>query len=54
MAWYSDYLTVYEKNFDEVAYADVIALVREKLASIQSDKPLVTLSVIAYNEEKHL
>ena len=54
MAWYSDYLTVYEKDFDEVVYADVIASVREKLASIQSDKPLVTLSVIAYNEEKHL
>lgn len=54
MAWYSDYLAVYEKNFDEVAYADVITSVREKLASIQSDKPLVTLSVIAYNEEKHL
>lgn len=54
MAWYSNYLTVYEKPFDEVTCADVITSVRENLASIQSDKPLVTLSVIAYNEEKHL
>lgn len=54
MAWYSKYLEVYEKSYDEVAFKDIISLVRSKLLKLQSDRPLVTVSVIAYNEEKHL
>ncbi len=54
MSWYSRYMKVYEKPFDEVAFADIISRVRSNLAKIQSDKPLVTVSIIAYNEEKHL
>lgn len=54
MSWYSRYLQVYEKKFDEVAYAGIISVVRSNLEKLQSDTPLVTVSVIAYNEEKHL
>ncbi len=53
MKWYSKYLSVYEKPFAEVPAATV-AEVRAKLAERQSDRPLVTVSVIAYNEEKRL
>lgn len=54
MSWYSHYLQVYERSFDEVAYAEIISEVRTNLAKLQSDKPLVTISIIAYNEEKRL
>lgn len=54
MSWYSRYLQVYEKSFDEVAFAGVISEVRSNMKKIQSDSPLVTVSIIAYNEEKHL
>lgn len=54
MSWYTPYLQVYEKPFDEQVYQGIIQEVREGLASLQSDNPLVTVSVIAYNEEKHL
>ena len=54
MSWYSRYLQVYEKNFDEVAFAGIISEIRSNLKKLQSDAPLVTVSIIAYNEEKHL
>lgn len=53
MTWYNKYLQVYEKPFDQAPQA-VIDEVREKLARLQSDTPLVTVSLIGYNEEKHL
>jgi Glycosyltransferases, probably involved in cell wall biogenesis len=53
MKWYSKYLQVYEKPFEE-APQSVIEEVRGKLAKLQSDKPLVTVALIGYNEEKHL
>ena len=53
MKWYAKYLPVYEKPFAE-APAAAVAEVRAKLAERQSDKPLVTVSVIAYNEERRL
>lgn len=52
--WYSKYLQVYEKEYDEEAFEDIILGVRNNLAKLQSDNPVVTISVIAYNEEKHL
>ncbi len=52
-SWYRKYLSVYEKPYHE-APKSVIDTVRENLARVQSDTPLVTVSVIAYNEEKHL
>lgn len=54
MSWYSKYLEVYEKSYDAVAYRNIVAQVRDNLSKLQSDNPLVTVSVIAYNEEKHL
>lgn len=53
MKWYKRYLQVYEKPFAE-APQSVIEEVRRNLAKLQSDEPLVTVSLIAYNEEKHL
>ena len=51
--WYTKYLQVYEKPFAE-APQTVIDEVRTRLQRLQSDKPLVTISLIGYNEEKHL
>ena len=53
MKWYTKYLTVYEKTFDTVSPA-IINEIRDKIHSLQSPHPLATVSVIAYNEEKHL
>lgn len=53
MEWYSKYLEVYEKPFSE-ASDSVIEEVRGNLAKLQSGEPLVTVSLIGYNEEKHL
>lgn len=53
MKWYSKYLQVYEKPFAE-APQSVIEEVRRNIAQLQSDEPLVTVSLIGYNEEKHL
>lgn len=51
--WYSKYLQVYEKPFAE-APQSVIKEIRQNIAKLQSEKPLVTVSLIGYNEEKHL
>lgn len=53
MAWYSKYIDLYEKEL-KVIPEDTIAEIRQNLAKIQSNDPIVTVSVIAYNEEKHL
>ena len=53
MAWYSKYLSIYEKPFSEVPN-EVITSTRERLAAMQSDEPLVSIVVIAYNEGKRL
>lgn len=53
MAWYKKYLSIYEKPFKEVPDG-IIADIRGKLSSMQSDEPLVSVVVIAYNEAKRL
>lgn len=53
MSWYKKYLSVYERPYSE-APQSVVNTVRENIQRMQSDNPLVTVSVIAYNEEKHL
>ena len=53
MAWYSKYIDLYEKEL-KVIPEDTIAEIRLNLAKIQSNDPVVAVSVIAYNEEKHL
>lgn len=51
--WYSKYLDIYGKPFDELP-TDVTALIRKQLQQKQSDEPLVSVVVIAYNEERRL
>ena len=51
--WYDKYLSIYGKPFSEVSQ-DIIDGTRERLAAMQSDKPLASIVVIAYNEETHL
>lgn len=51
--WYSKYLQVYEKPFSE-ARPVVVEEIRGKIAKLQSESPVVTVSLIGYNEEKHL
>ena len=53
MAWYDKYLSIYDKPFSEVP-ANVVEETRNRLAKMQSDKPLISIVVIAYNEETHL
>ena len=53
MAWYKKYLSIYEKPFKEVPDG-IIADIRGKLSSMQSDEPLVSVVVIAYNEAMRL
>ena len=50
MKWYTKYLQVYEKPFVD-APQSVIDEVRNKLAKLQSNQPVVTVSLIGYNEE---
>lgn len=53
MKWYKKYLSVYEKPLREVPQT-VLEEIKEKIGRLQNDTPLVTVSVIGYNEEKHL
>lgn len=51
--WYSKYLTIYGKPFSEIP-GNIIIGTRERLARLQSPEPLVSVVVIAYNEECRL
>lgn len=51
--WYDKYMSVYDKPFDEVP-ADVIEGIRGRFANLQSEAPVASIVIIAYNEEKHL
>ena len=51
--WYDKYLSIYGRPFSEVPEA-VIEETRQRLAALQSDTPLASIVVIAYNEETHL
>jgi len=53
MAWYDKYLSIYDKPFHEVSQ-NIIDETKEGLSKLQSDNPLISIVVIAYNEEKHL
>ena len=53
MNWYDKYLTIYGKPFSEVP-EQIIEETRQRLAALQSETPLASIVVIAYNEEKHL
>ena len=49
MKWYEKYLSVYGKPYADVP-AEVMDGIRNRLRTLQSDEPLVSVVVIAYNE----
>lgn len=51
--WYDKYLSIYGKTPDEIP-DNVWEEIKGKLAEMQSDSPLVSVVVIAYNEERRL
>ena len=51
--WYDKYLTIYGKSLDEIP-DNVLDEIKGELAQKQSDNPLVSVVVIAYNEERRL
>lgn len=53
MSWYKKYLSLYEKPFSE-APEEIISKIYSKLKKLECDNPLVSVIVIAHNEEKRL
>lgn len=53
MAWYGKYLGSYNSS-PENTPDEIVAGISSRLQGLQSDKPLATISIIAYNEEKNL
>ena len=53
MEWYEKYLSIYEKPFSEVPQ-EVIDKTHDQLTALQSDNPMISIIIVAYNEEKHL
>lgn len=51
--WYDKYLSIYGKPFSEVP-EEIIESTKERLAKLQSNAPIASIVIIAYNEEKHL
>ena len=52
-SWYDKYLSIYGKTFEEIPDS-VLDEIKGKLAEKQSEEPLISIVVIAYNEEKRL
>lgn len=53
MAWYSKYLTIFEKPLDSIP-ASIKQEIKNKLQALQSETPLISVVLIAHNEEEHL
>lgn len=53
MAWYEKYLSIYGRPFSEVP-DDTVAKIRMQLQRQQNPSPLVSVVVIAHNEEQRL
>lgn len=51
--WYDKYLSIYGKSYEEIPDS-VLDDIKAKLAAKQSEEPLVSVVVIAYNEERRL
>ena len=51
--WYDKYMSIYGKPFSEVSQ-DTIESIRQQLQRLQNPKPLLSVVVIAYNEECRL
>lgn len=53
MAWYDKYLSIYGKTVDEIP-DNIYEEINKNLALKQSEQPLISVVVIAYNEERRL
>lgn len=53
MKWYSKYLSVFEKPFDP-SQVELFQEIRTNLEKLQSNNPVVSVVVIAHNEETRL
>ena len=51
--WYDKYLSIYGRPYDEVS-STILDEIKYKLGAQQSEDPLVSIVVIAYNEERRL
>ena len=51
--WYEKYLSIYGKTLDEIPES-VLDEIKSNLARKQSSEPLISIVVIAYNEERRL
>ena len=51
--WYEKYLSIYGKSLDEIPDS-LLDEIKENLSKKQSDNPIASVVVIAYNEEKRL
>lgn len=51
--WYDKYLSIYGRPYDEVS-STIFDEIKYKLGAQQSEDPLVSIVVIAYNEERRL
>ena len=51
--WYDKYLSIYGKSLDEIPES-VLNEIKTKLSQKQSKEPLISVVVIAYNEERRL
>ena len=51
--WYEKYLSIYGKCYDDIPH-QVIDSIKVRLAEKQCANPIVSVVVIAYNEDKHL
>ena len=52
-SWYAKYLSIYGKSYEEIP-GSVLEEIKSKLATKQSNEPLISIVVIAYNEERRL
>ena len=53
MAWYDKYLSIYGKTLEEIS-PDTLEKIKSNLSLKQNQNPLVSVVVIAYNEERRL
>jgi len=53
MAWYDKYMSIYEKSFVDIPEKTIVQI-RSQLQELQSDAPLISVVVIAYNEGRRL
>lgn len=53
MKWYTKYVKWYDRPFTDIT-SGVIDRVRLNMGRLNSDSPLVSVVIIAHNEEKHL